>query len=44
MHTCSPVYFEDIHCKSRSLQKGMHAPINYTYYKCALTNFQMHQI
>ena len=45
-----PVHFKDIQCKSRSLQKGMHAPIetsserNYAYYKCALTNFQTHQI
>ena len=44
------VHFKDIQSKSRSLQKGMHAPIetrserNYAYYKCALTNFQTHQI
>ena len=40
-----PVHSKDIQCKSRSLQKGMHAPIetrserNYAYYKCVLTNF-----
>ena len=45
-----PVHIKDIQYKSRSLQKGMHAPIetrsvrNYAYYKCALTNFQTYQI
>ena len=40
------VRFKEIQCKSRSLQKGMHAPIetrsewNYAYYKFALTSFQ----
>ena len=44
------VHFKDIQCKSRSLQKEMHAPIetrserNYAYYKCALTNFQTRKI
>ena len=44
------MHFKDIQCKSRSLQKEMPAPIetcnerNYAYYRCALTNFQTHQI
>ena len=44
------VHFKAIQFKSRSLQKGMHTPMetrserNYAYYKYALTNFQMHQI
>ena len=45
-----PVQYKDIQCKSKSLQKGMHAVIetrserNYAYNKCALTNFQTYQI